>query len=72
MQEELCAWDECIREGELRSARRILLRQGRTQFGEPDSQLEQEVNTLTDLELFDQMILAVQTANSWQELLSIA
>ena len=72
MQEELCAWDECIREGELRWARRTLLRQGRTRFGEPDSETEQEINTLMDLDQLDRMILGVLTTNTWQELLAIA
>lgn len=45
-----------VREGELRHARRFLLRLGRKRIGDPDLQIEQQIDAMTDLGRLDRLI----------------
>jgi hypothetical protein len=62
---ESTAYDEAIEEGALR----LLLRQGRNQFG-PDPAAELELKSIHDLDRLDRLADAIFKVKSWQELLS--
>ena len=62
--------DEGRVEGELRVSHRLLLRQGRKQFGPPDTQTEAALTAIQDIARLERMADAVLTAKSWEELLS--
>lgn len=78
LMQESTAYDEILEEGmqlgraqgELRRARRILLRQGRQRFGNPDARTEQELDAISDLDRLDRLTDAILKVESWQELLA--
>lgn len=60
-------WEE---EGGIRTARRILLRQGRRRFGEPDPDTLQQLNQIRDLTRLEQLAERVMDAQDWSSLLA--
>lgn len=71
---ESTAYDEAIEEGERRGEIlgrvRVLLLQGRKQFGVPDAETESEVSSIRDLDRLERLADAILTAKSWDELLA--
>ena len=63
--------DEGRAEGQLREARKIVLRQGRLRFGAPTVEDEAAVQAVTDLERLERMGDRMLTAAGWQELLAV-
>jgi predicted transposase YdaD len=61
---------EGLREGELRSGRRLLLRLGGKRFGPADAATEAALTSIQDLDRLERMAEAVLSATSWQELLA--
>ncbi len=56
-------------EGQATEARRILLLQGRSRFGEPTPETVAALNCLADVEKLEQLSMRLLQVNSWQELL---
>lgn len=71
---ESTAFDEVMEEGELRGELRgkirVLLRQGRKRFGNPDATTESALTAITDLDRLERLADAILTAKSWDELLA--
>lgn len=70
MDEPDCAWDEAIREGEVKRSHEILLRLGTQRFGPPDTATKVTVTEIRELRRLDFMVDAILTAKSWPELLA--
>lgn len=70
LMQESTAFDEAVEEGELKRSHRLLLRQGRIRFGNPDAATESELTAIKDLERLERMSDAILTATSWKELLA--
>lgn len=68
--QDSAAFDVMMEEGAIRQARSTLLRHGRKQFGDPDTQTEQAIKAIDSLERLDRLDDAVPTAKSWQDLLA--
>jgi hypothetical protein len=58
-----------LAEGEVQEARRILLLQGRSRFGEPSSQALAAIEALADVRQLEDLSVRMLEASSWQELL---
>jgi hypothetical protein len=74
MQEELTGYDEDMLTGEVRHAKRAILRQGRRRFGEPGQDVEAAIAELGifECERLDRMLDRVSEAISWEDLLATA
>ena len=74
--QESTAFDEAIEEGECRgqikNSHKLLLLQGRQQFGPADAATEAELRAIKDLERLERLAATILTAKSWQELLATA
>jgi predicted transposase YdaD len=57
-------------EGEIKEAKKLLLRLGRKCFGPPDKSTRATIETLTDVSQLEQLAERVLTAESWHELLA--
>ncbi|MGL4461130.1 MAG: hypothetical protein ACRDD1_16315 [Planctomycetia bacterium] len=57
-------------EGESRRRRDVILQLGTRRFGPTDRDLEEELESIHDLERLDRMVEAVISAGSWLELLA--
>lgn len=57
-------------EGLVEASHRMLLRQGHTRFGKPDSTVEAELRAIRNLDRLERLADAVLTAHSWQEFLA--
>lgn len=55
--------------GEAKEARRILLMQGSTRFGEPTPEVVAALDSLADVEKLEQLSMRLLQVSSWQELL---
>ena len=55
MQDDSTALDEIMEEGEVRNSHRLLLRQGRKQFGNPDAETEAALRSITNLDRLDRL-----------------
>jgi predicted transposase YdaD len=55
--------------GQIKEARKILLRQGRERFGEADENVGTVVESITDLERLERLTVRLLHVSSWQELL---
>lgn len=62
---------EILEEGQLKQAKKDLLRFGRSRLGPPDETTLAAVSALEDLERLDRMIDRAGSVASWQELLNI-
>jgi hypothetical protein len=56
-------------EGRAEGSQRVLLRQGRKRFGEPDAATQALLRAVTDLDRLDRMAERILEVSSWQELL---
>jgi predicted transposase YdaD len=57
-------------EGRAQEARRILLRQGRKQFGAPDAAVQAALEAITDLDRLERMSERLLEVRTWQDLLA--
>jgi len=60
---------EGLAEGQAKEARRILLLQGRSRFGEPTPEVAAALNSVADVEKLEQLSIRLLQVSSWQELL---
>lgn len=60
---------EGLAEGQAKEARRILLLQGRSRFGEPTPEVIAAVNALADVNKLEELSVRLLQVSSWQELL---
>jgi predicted transposase YdaD len=67
---ESSAYQMILEEGRGEEARRILLRQGRRRFGEPDPAVVVRIEAMMDLDQLDALIDRLLDVSSWEELLS--
>jgi hypothetical protein len=71
---ESTTYQAILREGEtagqVRHARRTLLRLGRQQFGPPDPQIEAAIEAISSLDRLDQLTDQVLKSKNWQELMT--
>jgi hypothetical protein len=58
-------------EGETAEARKILLLQGRSRFGEPTAEAIAALDALTDVQKLEELTVRLLQATSWQELLGL-
>jgi hypothetical protein len=58
-----------LEEGEQKQARKTILLLGAKKLGPPDESIKTRLESFTDLERLDRMILQAPTATSWQEIL---
>jgi hypothetical protein len=57
-------------EGQVLGMQRAVLQQGRLRFGEPDSETETAVRSITDLQRLDRLLARMITASSRREMLA--
>src|SRR5947209_3399687 len=62
--------DEGREEGELRQARKMLLRQGGQKFGQPEPAIETAIQAITDRDRLEQMSVRLLTVTTWKDLLT--
>ena len=55
--------------GELKEARKIILRQGTKRFGTPDTQTQAAIEAIMSLERLEQIADRILEVESWNELL---
>jgi hypothetical protein len=65
----LAILDEGRDEGRLEQTRKMILRQGRELFGEPDKTTTATINALSDLERLERMSVRLVRASGWEEIL---
>jgi hypothetical protein len=63
---------EGMAKGELNEARKVLLLQGRSRFGEPPPEAMTALDNLTDVSQLEQLAVRLLRVSSWQELLGLA
>jgi predicted transposase YdaD len=68
--EESSTYQYIVAKGELREAKKILLRQGQRRFGPPDQQTITAIDALDDLKHLEELTDRVHEVSSWQELLA--
>jgi hypothetical protein len=62
---------EGLAKGELEEARKILLLQGRSRFGEPSAEVLAAVDAVTEVQKLEELTVRLLQATSWQELLGL-
>lgn len=60
-----------IEEIEIRTSHKMLLRQGRQKFGEPDRKTEAALHRIKEIPRLERMADAILTLNSWKDLLAV-
>jgi predicted transposase YdaD len=58
-----------LQEGRVEELHRVLIRQGRRRFGDPDAVTQTELDAIQDIDRLERMADAILKAASWQELL---
>lgn len=66
---EMTAYDEALEEAAI-ACHRLLVRQGRKRFGDPDAKTETELKSIRDLDRLERLADAILSAKSWSELLA--
>ncbi len=66
---ESTGYQYILDEGRAEGMQRLILRQGRRKFGEPDEDTRHALLKINDLERLERLDDRVQEASSWQELL---
>lgn len=61
---------EILEKGEVKEARKFLLRLGKKQFGVPDRETKAALQAITDVERLEQLGERVLEVSNWQELLA--
>jgi HEAT repeat protein len=69
--EESVFYQAVIRKGKIEEARKILLLQGRSRFGEPPPEAVAALDALTDVSRLEELGVRLLQATSWQELLGL-
>ena len=59
-------------EGKAEEARKIIVRQGRIRFGEPDTTVKARLEAISNLEKLELLVDRLVIASSWDELLNQA
>jgi hypothetical protein len=67
--EESVIYQKIIRKGKAEEARKILLLQGRSRFGEPSPEVVARLDAVTDISRLEELTVRLLQATSWQELL---
>jgi hypothetical protein len=67
---ESSTYQAILDEGRIEYAQRLLLRQGRKRFGEPDEATKQHLLAINSVERFDALSERLLEVGSWQELLA--
>jgi hypothetical protein len=62
-------YQKIIRKGKAKEARKILLLQGQSRFGEPSPEVVARLEAVTDLNRLEELSVRLLQATSWQELL---
>jgi len=60
-----------LAKGEIDEARKILLLQGRSRFGEPSPEVVAAVHAVTEVQKLEELTVRLLQAASWQELLGL-
>ena len=60
-----------LEEIEIRTSHKMLLRQGRQKFGEPDRKTEAALHRIKEIPRLERMMDAILALNSWKELLAV-
>jgi hypothetical protein len=68
--EDSVTYQATIRRGEIREARKILIRQGIKRFQAPSEDVRQRIEGLADLDRLEHLIDRVPDASSWDDLLA--
>jgi predicted transposase YdaD len=68
---ESVTYQAIIREGEAKEARKMILIQGRDQFGEPSVEAEAALNALSEVSQLERLGLRLLRVSSWEELLGL-
>lgn len=63
--------EEGLTEGKVEKARKILLLQGRSRFGEPPPEAVATLDALTDVQKLEELTVPLLQVSSWQELLGL-
>lgn len=66
---ESTTYQAILEEGRADEARRIVLRQGRQKFGQPDRRVQAALERITDVEQLERLADRVLAATTWEELL---
>jgi hypothetical protein len=69
--EESVLYQKIIRKGKSEEARKMLLLQGRSRFGEPPPEAVAALDALTDVSQLEELGVRLLRASSWQELLGL-
>jgi len=70
--EESVTYQAILEKGELRYARRNLLRQGQERFGRVPAGVRASIEAMEDFERLDELSLRLLRVDSWQELLGFS
>jgi hypothetical protein len=68
--EESTTYQAILSRGEVKEARRILLRQGRKKLGEPDATTLAAIDGITSRHRLEELMDRVPNTNTWHELLA--
>jgi predicted transposase YdaD len=68
--EESATYQYIVSKGELKEARKFLMRQGCKRFGQPDPTIVATIESITDVERLEQLGERLLEVSSWQELLA--
>jgi hypothetical protein len=69
--EESVTYQAILRKGKTAEARRMLLLQGRTRFGEPSAKVVAALDALSDVSQLERLGIRLLDAGSWEELLGV-
>ncbi|MCI0642609.1 MAG: DUF4351 domain-containing protein [Gemmataceae bacterium] len=69
--EESTTYQGIIEKGQVKEARRIILRMGKKKFGKPKAAVQAAIEGTEDLERLERLTDRLLTADNWQELLGI-
>jgi predicted transposase YdaD len=69
--EESVTYQAILRKGEAKEARKMLLLQGRSRFGEPPLEAMTALDALSDVSRLEELGVRLLQASSWQELLGL-
>jgi hypothetical protein len=64
------AWEDAVRAGEVKEARRILIILGRIRFGRVDKATRAAIEAIDDLRRLERLCHRVEAVSSWAELLA--
>ncbi len=68
---ESVTYQAIIEEGEAKEARKMILLQGGSKFGEPSAEAEAALNALSDVGQLEKLGVRLLRVSSWEELLGL-